>query len=188
MVKLETNAINSILTVDDHEFIISNELADYITKSDSLNDEIIEVTTSKTGVVTLKIKSLTYSINNKEKVLNLYKTSNNTNTKEKSTMRVFIKFMNKKNKNADGKPTKFESLILRTVRPLLKDKEFGSIDEVKAVVYDSLKPYMTDESKWTIEDNTKTVGLVVKNEYKKENFERPALNMFFINVAQVAEG
>lgn len=183
MVKLETNATNSILTVDDHEFIISNELADYITESDSLNDETIEANTSKTGIITLKIKSLTYSINNKEKVLNLYKTSNNTNTKEKYTMKVFIKFMNKKNKNTD-KPTKFESLILRTVRPLLKDKEFDSIDEVKAVVYDSLKPYMTEESKWTIEDNNKTVGLVVKNEYKKANFDRPAMNMFFINVAQ----
>jgi len=183
-ISIETKSSDSILHMDDYDFVISNELADYIRESDSLNPETIEVSTSKTGVVTLKIKSLTYSINDKTKVLNLYK---NSNSKEKFSMKTFIRFM-KRNKGENDKPTKFESLILRTVKPVLKDVEFGSIDEVKSAVYDALKPYMTEESKWTIEDNTKTVGLVVKNEYKKANFDSPALNMFFINVAQVTEG
>ena len=187
MIKLTTNANNSILTVDDHEFIISNELADFINETDSLNDETIEVTTSKTGVVTLKIKSLTYSINDKTKILSMYKTNSTTTNNNKGVikMKTFIRFMKPKDESKKTNP--FNNLVLRTVKPVLKDVEFDSLDAVKSAVYDALKPYMTENSTWEIEDNTKTQGLVVKNTFQKEGRPYPSHNIFFVNVVQVAE-
>jgi len=186
MIKLTTNNDNSILTVNDYEFIISNELADFINETDSLNDETIEATTSKTGVITLKIKSLTYSINDKTKILNMYKTNNNKNNKGViNKMKVFIRFMKPKDESKKTNP--FNNLVLRAVKPVIKDVEFESLDAVKTVVYDALKPYMSENSTWEIEDNTKTQGLVIKNTFQKEGRPYPSHNIFFINVVQVAE-
>lgn len=181
MVKLEYEKTIAILSKDNYTFKISKHLADYIKNTNSLNDDVIEVTESKTGVVTLKIKSLTYSYNDKSKILNLYKINN----KEKLKMKVFIKFM--KPKKETDKPNPFNNFIVKTVKPVIKDIEFNSLDEVKSKVYDALKPYMTEESKWEIEDNTKTAGIVVKNVYQKTGKPYPSHNIFFINIVQAVE-
>lgn len=183
MVTMTKNNKNSILTVDKYQFIISNELANFINETNSLNDKTIEATVSKTGVITLKIKTLTYSINDKSKSLNLYKINNNL--KEKKNMKVFIKFM--KPKKETNKTNPFNNIVLRTVKPAIKDIEFESLDAIESTIYDALKPLMTENSEWVIEKNTKTQGLVVKNTFLKEGKEYPSHNIFFVNVAPSAD-
>lgn len=179
MVNLIKNENDSILKVDGTDFKISNELASFLEATNSLNDDTITKTISKAGVITLKIKSLTYTIcnDNKKKILNMYKINNNEGVIH---MKTFIKFM--KPKQESGKKNPFNSLILRVLKPALNNVEFEDIDAVRSTVYDTLKPLMSENSKWEIEDNTKTLGLVVKNEYLKEGKEYPSHNIFFINV------
>lgn len=169
------------LMVNDVCVTISKELGEYLKKTNGLTDDNIELTTSKTGVQTLKIKSLTYSINGKNKNLNLYKI--NSNNEGVTKMKVFVKFMKPKDAS---KRNPFNSLIAKVVKPKLTG-EFENMDAVKAALEDAIKELTNENSKWIIEDNTKTAGLVVKNEYKKEGREFPSHNIFFVNVVQSVE-
>ena len=181
-ISLDEREKDYLLTVGQHSFNISKPLAEYIKNSNSLNEETIECTTSKTGVVTLKIKSLTYKEDNtpKSKVLSLYKIPNN-NSKERKEMKFKISFYRIAKKRKLKTLTKFESFVLSVVKPVLAN-EFNNTDELQSAVYDALKPFMTEESKWEITPNNKTgIGLVVKNTYKNKNYDSVSNNMFFIN-------
>jgi len=183
------NTNKVILEIKDKAIMLPKELGEYLIKTNGLNDSNIVITESTTGVKTLKIKSLTYTIlddGEKEKVLNLYKEKfnikniiENKEKKEENNMKVNIRFMNPKKDSEKTNP--FKKFILSIIKPKIVDREFKDFTEVSSVVYDALKPFMTDNSKWTIEDNTKAEGLVIKNEYKKEGREFPSHNIFFIN-------
>lgn len=182
------NTNKAILEINDKAIMLPKELGEYLKATNGLNESNIVITESTTGVKTLKIKSLTYTIlddGEKEKVLNLYKEKfnikniiENKEKKEKS-MKVNIRFMNPKKDSEKTNP--FKKFILSIIKPKIVDKEFNDFTEVSSVVYDALKPFMTENSKWTIEDNNKAEGLVIKNEYKKEGREFPSHNIFFIN-------
>jgi hypothetical protein len=186
-IKNINNSEKKILEIKDKSILISKELADYLVATKGLDESNIVVTESATGVKTLKIKSLTYTIlddGEKEKVLNLYKEKFNIKNiqiekKEENNMKVNIRFITPKKDSEKTNP--FKKFILSIIKPKLADKDFKDFAEVSSVVYDALKPFMTDNSKWTIEDNNKSEGIVVKNEYKKEGREFPSHNIFFIN-------
>jgi len=179
----------TVLEENNFRFEIPYELGEYLKMADGLNDDNIEVTCSKTGVVTLKIKSLTYKqIENddkeyKTKTLNLYKTSKivNKNKGVKKTMRFYIKFMPNK---IEGKTNPFNSLVLKIVKPALSQKEFTTLDEAQDAISKALDELRSENSEWVIEKNNKIEGLVVKNTYKRPDKEFPSHNIFFVNVVQ----
>lgn len=187
MINLANKKEYSVLTIDENKFYISNELAKFLEDTNSLNEETILVSTSKNGVISLKIKSLNYSINEptaKKKNLQLYKKANLIiEEKEEEKMKVYVNFMKPKN----NKPNPFISMINKVLTSKLKDVEFENMSEVKKIVEESLEPLKTENSIWTIEDNTKTEGLVIKNEFHKEGKEYPFYNMFFINILREKE-
>lgn len=183
MIKLTYDKENStILTVDNYQFEIPFEFGEYLKKTNGLTEDNIEVTCSKTGVVTLKIKSLTYKLYDKknEKVLSLYKSSK-INKGVKKTMRFYIKFMPNK---IEGKTNPFNSLVLKIVKPALSQKEFTTLDEAQDAISKALDELRSENSEWVIEKNNKIEGLVVKNTYKRPDKEFPSHNIFFVNVVQ----
>lgn len=179
----------SILTVDDTEFVIPKDLGTFLVQTHALNEENIQKTVSKNGIITLKIKSLEYSVvgSNKISKLNIYK-SNKNNQREVIKMKVLVRFINKKNEDGTIKRSKFASMVLKQVLPVVKDKEFDSLDDIRSAVSTALDPLKSDNSTWVIEDNTKQIGLVVKNEYKtksKNGEDFVAKHIFFVNVVPV---
>jgi len=179
-----------ILEVNGNQFLIPKALGEFLQKTNSLNDDTVEMTKSKTGVVTLKIKSLTYKPYNfkgkgNTKTLNLYKKNNIPNdTKGEKTMRFYIKFMKPK---FEGKVNPFNNLVLKIVKPAIAQKEFSSLDEAQDAISKALDELRSDKSEWVIEKNTKIEGLVVKNTYKRPDKEFPSHNIFFVNVVQPKE-
>lgn len=193
---MENNVINTVslgydekigksfIDINGEKVYVSYEFTKFLKDTNGVTPKNIELTCSKTGVKTLKVKNLTYTINGKTKVLNMYKTNLN-NSKENKTMKCYVKFMKPKD---PSKKNPFNNLITKVIKPVIKDKEYESLDAVRSDIHDALKPLENENSKWVIEDNTKTQGLVIKNEYTKEGREFASHNIFFINVAQVVEG
>jgi hypothetical protein len=174
-----------LFSINNYNFSIPIEIYNYLERTESINEDNLIVSVSKTNVVSLKIKNLIYKQwveplyetncknhniigYNSEKNLSVYKQTKINETKElKAMFRVIMKYMKPKDDKYDK--TKFQIFCDKNVYPKVFGVEFASKEEIKSKLEEIIKELTTDYSTWTIEENTKSEGYVLKNEFKLKN-------------------
>lgn len=183
-----------------YTFGIPKEIYSYLVRTETLKDILVK--TNKSGVTTIKIPSLKYkeyvdfdnlsesTISN----LSIFKSPNhsinefegkqplNINNNTKGVNQKMFKVNIKCLKREDGKKSYFENYINKTVKPKFYNKEFSSVDEIKDLLTSVISDIENENSKWIIEDNSKTEGFVLKNTYSKEGRDYSTHNICFVNV------